>query len=63
MAQSLIDWLATNPTGDPTPEAKRRVLIIGDLNAYAREHPVRALTDPTFSLPNFPANANATYRT
>ena len=61
MAQALIDWLATNPTGDPTPPAKRRVLIIGDLNAYAREHPVRALTDPAFSLPGFPANANATY--
>ena len=61
MAQALIDWLTTNPTGDPTPAAKRRVLIIGDMNAYAREHPIRALTDPAFSLPSFPANANATY--
>jgi uncharacterized protein len=61
MAQALIDWLADNPTADPTPPARRKVLIIGDLNSYARENPIRALTDPTFALPDFPANANATY--
>ena len=61
MAQALLDWLATNPTHDPTPAVDRKVLIIGDLNAYAREHPMQALTDPTLSLPGFPANANATY--
>jgi predicted extracellular nuclease len=61
MAQALIDWLATNPTHDPTPAARRKVLVIGDLNAYAREHPIRALTDPAFALPGFPASAHATY--
>jgi predicted extracellular nuclease len=61
MAQALIDWLAGNPTGDPTPAARRKVLVIGDLNAYAREHPIQALTDPAFTLPDFPPNPNATY--
>lgn len=61
MAQALIDWLATHPTHDKTPPGKRRVLIIGDLNAYAREHPIQALMDPAFSLPGFPANPHATY--
>jgi hypothetical protein len=61
MAQALRDWLAGNPTADPTPAARRKILIIGDLNSYAREHPVRALTDPAFSLPGFPASANALY--
>jgi predicted extracellular nuclease len=61
MAQALIDWLDGNPTSDPTPAARRKVLVIGDLNAYAREHPIQALTDPAFSLPGFPPNANATY--
>ncbi len=54
MAQALIDWLGGNPTGDPTPSPRRKVLIIGDLNAYAREHPIQALTDPAFALPGFP---------
>lgn len=61
MAQALLDWLADNPTADPTPPARRKVLVIGDLNSYAREDPIRALTDPAFSLPGFPPNANATY--
>jgi predicted extracellular nuclease len=61
MAQALIDWLAGNPTSDPTPAARRKVLVIGDLNAYAREHPIQALTDPAFTLPGFPPNPNATY--
>jgi predicted extracellular nuclease len=59
MAQALRDWLAGNPTADPTPAARRKILIIGDLNAYAREHPIRALTDPAFSLPGFPGNSDA----
>lgn len=61
MAQALIDWLANNPTHDPTPAADRKLLIIGDLNAYAQEHPIQALTDSTFTLPGFPANPHATY--
>jgi uncharacterized protein len=39
-ATELARWLATDPTGT----SEQRVLIIGDLNAYAREDPVAALT-------------------
>lgn len=38
-AQQLADWLAGNPTA--TGEA--RVLILGDMNAYAREQPIQVL--------------------
>jgi uncharacterized protein len=38
-AQALADWLA----GDPTGAGSGRVLILGDLNAYAKEDPIRAL--------------------
>jgi uncharacterized protein len=40
-AEALADWLATNPTRVQSSGA----LIIGDLNAYAREDPIRALED------------------
>ena len=40
-AEALADWLATNPTGVQTLGS----LIIGDLNAYGREDPIRALED------------------
>jgi len=35
----LAEWLAGDPTGTGDPD----VLVLGDLNAYAREDPVRAL--------------------
>ncbi len=38
-AQALVDWLATNPTGQGSDHR----LIIGDLNAYAREDPIRTI--------------------
>ena len=38
-AIKLAEWLATNPTG--TEDADR--LIVGDLNSYALEDPIRAL--------------------
>ncbi|PTY06320.1 hypothetical protein DB347_12875 [Opitutaceae bacterium EW11] len=38
-AQTLAAWLATDPTHSGDPD----VLIIGDLNAYAREDPITAL--------------------
>ena len=38
-AQELAAWLATDPTGAGDSD----VLILGDLNAYANEDPVRAL--------------------
>lgn len=38
-ARTLAAWLATDPTGTGDPD----VLVLGDLNAYTREDPVRAL--------------------
>ena len=38
-AEALARYLATDPTASGDPD----VLIIGDLNAYAREDPIRAL--------------------
>jgi predicted extracellular nuclease len=38
-AQELLDWLATDPTGANDTD----VLIVGDLNAYAKEDPIRLL--------------------
>ncbi|VWC09719.1 ExeM/NucH family extracellular endonuclease [Burkholderia lata] len=39
VAARVADWLATSPTGT----AADGVLLIGDLNSYAKEDPVRAL--------------------
>ncbi|MBE9049522.1 ExeM/NucH family extracellular endonuclease [Nostocales cyanobacterium LEGE 11386] len=38
-SQDLAAWLATNPTGINDPD----YLIMGDINAYAQEDPIRAL--------------------
>ena len=38
-AEALARYLATDPTASGDPD----ILIIGDLNAYAREDPIRAL--------------------
>ncbi len=40
-AQELADWLATDPTG----AGSENVLIVGDLNAYAQEGPLKILAD------------------
>ncbi|MGT2490576.1 hypothetical protein ACU4GD_08735 [Cupriavidus basilensis] len=40
-AARLADWLATSPTG--VPDDGR--LVIGDLNGYAREDPIRLLAE------------------
>lgn len=45
MAEALIDWLATDPTGSGDP----RVLILGDLNAYAMEDPIQALVGARYT--------------
>lgn len=64
VAQALADWLAADPTDSNDPD----FLIIGDLNAYTREHPIKALTDPAFDPPDpvgqpgaFGPNPNATF--
>ena len=38
-ADILADWLASDPTG----QGAENVLILGDLNSYAREEPIRVL--------------------
>lgn len=38
-AQDLLTWLATDPTGTGDPD----IVIIGDLNAYAKEDPITTL--------------------
>lgn len=65
MARAMLDWLAGNPTDDPTPAADRRVLIVGDFNAYPLEYPIQAMTNRAFSLPAssfFPEGLPATSR-
>jgi predicted extracellular nuclease len=38
-AQAIADWIASDPTHSGDPD----VLLLGDLNSYAREDPIRAL--------------------
>jgi predicted extracellular nuclease len=38
-ANALLTWLGTNPTGTSDPD----ILILGDLNSYAKEDPITAL--------------------
>ena len=40
-AAAIVDWLASDPTESGDPD----FLVIGDMNAYAHEDPIRALTD------------------
>lgn len=40
-ARTLLRWLASDPTGSGDPD----VLILGDLNAYAREDPLQILAE------------------
>ncbi|MFQ3612335.1 MAG: ExeM/NucH family extracellular endonuclease [Cyanobacteriota bacterium] len=38
-AEEILTWLTTNPTGSTDPD----VLIMGDINAYAMEDPIKTL--------------------
>lgn len=40
-AEALVDWLAGNPTG----HGENGYVILGDLNAYAKEDPLRAIEE------------------
>lgn len=44
-AEALVSWLATDPTGSNDPD----FLIIGDLNAYAMEDPIKAVENGGYS--------------
>jgi predicted extracellular nuclease len=40
-AAALVDWLATDPTGSGSPD----FLLIGDMNSYTMETPIKEFTD------------------
>jgi predicted extracellular nuclease len=44
-AEALVDWLATDPTGSGDPD----FLIMGDMNAYAMEDPIAAITSAGYT--------------
>ena len=48
-AEALDLWLATDPTGSADPDR----LILGDLNSYMREDPIRSLLDRGWINPLF----------
>jgi hypothetical protein len=45
IAKALIDWLRSDPTGSGDPD----FLIIGDLNSYAQEDPLRTFTSAGYT--------------
>ncbi|MBB3059581.1 ExeM/NucH family extracellular endonuclease [Microbulbifer rhizosphaerae] len=58
-ADALADWLAADPTGTGTDS----VLVLGDLNSYARENPITALQDAGYTnlLASFHGDAAHSY--
>ena len=44
-AQALVDWLATDPTGSGDAD----FIIMGDLNSYAMEDPITAITSAGYT--------------
>jgi hypothetical protein len=44
-AEALVDWLAADPTGS----GDRDVLVIGDLNSYAKEDPIDVFVDAGYT--------------
>lgn len=56
-ATQLGSWLA----GDPTASGSSNVLILGDLNAYAKEDPIAALLAAGYVNLNYQFNGDADY--
>jgi predicted extracellular nuclease len=44
-ATAVVNWLATDPTDSGDPD----FLIVGDLNAYAKEDPIKAMTNAGYT--------------
>ena len=44
-AEALVDWIATDPTGSGDPD----VLVLGDMNAYAKEDPITVFEDAGYA--------------
>lgn len=57
LANALIDWLASDPTGSNDAD----VIIMGDLNAYRAEDPIRALVDAGYTDMITTLNGDDTY--
>jgi predicted extracellular nuclease len=47
-AMALVDWLNSDPTGSNDPD----YLIIGDLNSYAKEDPIKAIQNGADDIAN-----------
>ena len=58
-ANELAAWLATDPTGTGDPD----VLLIGDLNSYAKEDPIAALEGAGYTNLIFRSSAISFTRT
>lgn len=59
-AQALLTWLATNPTGSADPD----ILIMGDLNANAKEDPIDVLETANYlnlAVEEFGASGDYSY--
>ncbi|MGY2981598.1 ExeM/NucH family extracellular endonuclease [Thermostichus sp. OS-CIW-30] len=57
-AQEILNWLSTNPTGSTDPD----VLIIGNLNAYAKEDPIKVLEEGGFTNLNTPYDSSFSFQ-
>lgn len=56
-ATRLAEWLNNDPTGQGSP----RTVVIGDLNSYDHEEPIRALTAADFSRAGAPVRRGNSY--
>ncbi len=56
-AEAMVDWLATDPTGSGEAD----VLVIGDLNSYRLEDPIRVFTDNGYTDLEYEFNGIAGY--
>ncbi|MDH4405069.1 MAG: ExeM/NucH family extracellular endonuclease [Cyanobium sp. D14.bin.5] len=58
-AARLLEWIKTNPTGNGDPDW----VVLGDLNAYAKEDPIRVFEAAGYrnALPSFTAEPPSSY--
>jgi predicted extracellular nuclease len=56
-AQALARWLETDPTGSGDAD----VLVVGDLNSYAKERPIQALEDAGYTNLLYAYDGDAAY--
>jgi predicted extracellular nuclease/phosphodiesterase/alkaline phosphatase D-like protein len=58
-AARLLEWIKTNPTGNGDPDW----VVLGDLNAYAKENPIQVFEAAGYrnALPSFTAEPPSSY--